>query len=101
MSAAFYRIEGDRLILAVRLQPGARSDAVIGVQDGALRIRLRAPALEGRANEALCAFLAERLGTAKSRVEILKGTASRSKSVAVRGASRSAETLLFPGNNAR
>jgi uncharacterized protein (TIGR00251 family) len=87
-------MQGDTLILAIRVLPGARDDAVTGVKDGALRVRLRAPACEGRANQALCAFLAERLGTAKSRVEILTGGSGRLKRVAVRGARMSPETLL-------
>jgi len=87
-------MEDGALILAVRVLPGARDDAVAGVKDGVLRVRLRAPAREGRANQALCAFLAERLGTAKSRVEILAGGSARLKRVAVRGARLGPETLL-------
>ena len=96
MTAAFYRLNGDALILSVRVQPGARRDEIVEVRDGVLRIRLRAAAIEGRANEALCAFLAERLGTAKSRVRVLQGESSRSKRVAVRGARRPPASLLAP-----
>lgn len=96
MTPAFYRLDGDTLILSVRLQPGARRDEIVEVRDGVLRIRLRAAAIEGRANEALCAFLAERLGTAKSRVHVLQGETSRSKRVAVSGAKRPAASLLAP-----
>jgi uncharacterized protein len=91
---SFYRLDGEVLILSVRVQPGARADEVAGVRDGVLRIRLRAAAVEGRANEALCAFLAERLGTAKSRVRVLQGETSRSKRVAVRGARLPPASLL-------
>ena len=42
------------MILAVRVQPRASKDEIAGVMDGSLKIRLRAPALEDRANEALC-----------------------------------------------
>jgi uncharacterized protein len=100
MTAAFYRVDGDALILSVRVQPGARRDEIVEVRDGVLRIRLRAAAIEGRANEALCAFLAERLGTAKSRVRVLQGESSRSKRVAVSGARRAPETLVLSGKNA-
>ena len=78
----------------MRVQPGARQNAVVGVTDGALRIRLAAPAQEGRANEALRAYFAELLDTAKSRVEILKGHTGRLKRVAVRGAKYSPDSLL-------
>ena len=73
------------VILAVRVQPRARKDEISGVMGGALKVRLRAPALEDRANEALCEFLAELLKTPKAAVRILSGHHSRSKRVEVRG----------------
>jgi hypothetical protein len=76
------------VILAVRLQPRASKDEISGVMGGALKIRLRAPALEDRANEALCEFLAELLKTPKAAVRILSGHHSRSKRVEVRGVTR-------------
>jgi uncharacterized protein (TIGR00251 family) len=100
MTAGFYRVAGDALILTVRVQPGAKQDAVMGVAGGALRIRLKAPAIEGRANQALCAYLAELFGTAKTRVKVLKGLGSRTKQVAVRGARHPVETLFLPGKTA-
>ena len=76
------------MILAVRVQPRASKDEIAGVLGGALKIRLRAPALEDRANEALCEFLAELLKTPKAAVRILSGHHSRSKRVEVRGVTR-------------
>jgi uncharacterized protein (TIGR00251 family) len=73
------------VILAVRVQPRASKDEISGAMDGALKIRLRAPALEDRANEALCEYLAELLKTPKAAVRILSGHHSRSKRVEVRG----------------
>ena len=73
------------VILAVRVQPRASKDEIAGVMDGALKVRLRAPALEDRANEALCEFLAELLKTPKAAVRILSGHHSRGKRVEVRG----------------
>ena len=99
MSADWYRRSGDTLILTVRVQPGAKQDAVTGAAAGALRVRLKAPAIEGRANAALCVFLAELFGTTKSRVEVLQGASGRNKRVAVRGARRSAESLFSPEKN--
>ena len=99
MSADWYRRSGDALIITVRVQPGAKQDGVLGVAAGALRVRLKAPAIEGRANAALCALLAERLGTAKSRVEVLQGSSGRTKRVAVRGARWPAETLFSSEKN--
>ena len=95
-TGSFYRFADEALILTVRVQPGARADAVMGVADGALRIRLAAPAREGRANDALCEFLAERLGTAKSRVEVIKGQTGRLKQVRVLGSKLAPDALAAP-----
>ena len=69
--------------LAVRAQPGARKTAITGVYgEGAtaqLKIAVQAPPVEGRANAALIAFLAETFGVAKNRVEVVSGELSRSK----------------------
>ena len=73
------------VILAVRVQPRASKTEIAGTMDGALKVRLQAPALEDRANEALCEFLAHLLKTPKSAVRILFGHRSRSKRVEIRG----------------
>jgi uncharacterized protein (TIGR00251 family) len=73
------------VIFLVRVQPRASKNEVAGVMDGALKVRLQAPALEDRANEALCEYLAEILKTPKAAVRILSGHHSRSKRVEVRG----------------
>src|SRR5260221_12077579 len=70
---------------AVRVQPRASKNEVSGVLDGALKIRLQAPAVENRANEALCAFLAGLLKRPKSAVRILSGERSRNKRVEIQG----------------
>lgn len=70
---------------AVRAQPRASRNEVVGEMAGALKVRLQAPAVEDRANEALCEFLAERLGRPKSAVRILAGERSRVKRVEVFG----------------
>ena len=69
----------------VRVQPRASRDEVTGVIEGALKIRIRAPATENRANEAVCEFLAGLLKTPKSAVRILNGERSRVKRVELRG----------------
>jgi uncharacterized protein len=93
MPETFYRHDGETLIVRVRVQPGARNTGVTGVVNGELRLRLNAPATDGRANDMLREFLAERLGTAVSRVRIVRGVASRSKTVAILGAQREPGTL--------
>jgi uncharacterized protein (TIGR00251 family) len=71
--------------LLVRVQPRASKDEIAGIVEGALKVRLQAPALEDRANEALCEYLARLLKTPKSAVRILSGDRSRIKRVEVRG----------------
>ena len=72
----------------VRVQPRASKDEVTGEMGGALKVRLRAPAMEGRANEALVEFLAELLKTPRSAVSILSGERSRVKRIEIRGVTR-------------
>lgn len=70
---------------AVRVSPRARRDSIEGVAGGALRVRVAAPPLEDRANEALRRLLAERLNIARTAVRIVGGEHSRLKRVEVRG----------------
>jgi uncharacterized protein (TIGR00251 family) len=72
-------------IFPVRVQPRASKDEVAGEMDGVLKVRLRAPAVEDRANEALVEFLAQLLKTPKSAVRILSGDRSRTKRIEIRG----------------
>lgn len=67
----------------VRVQPRASRNEFAGVQNGVLRVRLQAPAVEGAANEALVAFLADELGVARREVRIVSGFGSRNKIVEV------------------
>jgi uncharacterized protein len=71
--------------MLVRVQPRASKDEIAGVVDGALKVRLQAPALQDRANVALCEYLARLLKTPKSAVRILSGDRSRIKRIEVRG----------------
>jgi uncharacterized protein (TIGR00251 family) len=77
----------DGCTLHVRIHPGARKNAITGVHDSALKISLTTPPVEGRANEALIAFLAESLCIPKSRVALVSGAASRSKTLRIAGKS--------------
>ena len=76
------------VVLAVRVQPRASRDEVAGAIEGALKIRLCAPAVENRANEALTEFLAALLKVPKSSVRILSGERGRTKRVEITGVTR-------------
>ena len=86
----------DGVVVSVRLQPRASRDEVCGILEGALKIRLTAPAVENRANEALCEFLAALLKRPKSAVRILSGEHSRTKRVLIDGVTQQqVEALLL------
>jgi uncharacterized protein (TIGR00251 family) len=89
---SFLDIAEDRargtVTFAVRLQPRASRDGIAGVMGGALKIRLCAPPVDNRANEALVEFLAGLLKTSKSAVRIRSGEQSRNKRVEVYGVTR-------------
>ena len=74
-----------KVIFSVRVQPRASKDEIAGEMGGALKVRLRAPAVEDRANEALVEFLAQLLKTSRSAVRILGGERSRTKRLEIRG----------------
>jgi len=76
------------VVVSVRVQPRASKDEVAGEMGGALKVRLRAPAVEDRANEALVEFLAGLLKTSRSAVSILSGERSRVKRIEIRGVTR-------------
>jgi uncharacterized protein (TIGR00251 family) len=72
----------------VRVQPRASKDEISGTQEGALKIRLCAPPVENRANEALIEFLSGILKKPKSAVRIQSGEHGRNKRVEIRGVTR-------------
>ena len=83
--------------LRVRLHPGARRNAITGLHDGAVRIALTAPPVDGRANEALIAFLADLLRIPKANITIATGQTSRSKTLHIAGKSAAdLQAALFP-----
>lgn len=71
--------------LRVRLQPRAGRTEVVGEREGVVVIRVAAPPVDGRANEALCALIAERAGVPKRAVSVVAGERSRDKVVRVDG----------------
>ena len=67
------------VILTLHIQPGAKKTEVVGLHGDALKIRLAAPPVDGKANQALIGFIAERLDVAKSAVTLKSGLSSRRK----------------------
>jgi uncharacterized protein len=96
MNATFAKDVEDGCTLSVRLHPGARKNSITGIHADALRIALTAPPVDGKANEALIAFLSEALRLPRARVALVAGATSRAKIVRITGKSAAevAATLL-------
>lgn len=71
--------------ISLYIQPRASKTAVVGMHDGAIKIRLAAPPVDGAANAALIEFIADQLGIPKSRVRLVAGASSRRKTVEIEG----------------
>lgn len=84
-STHWLRADGDGVVLTLHIQPGAKRTETAGLHGDALKIRLAAPPVDGKANDALIAFLAKTLGVSKSSVELVSGQTSRAKRVRVAG----------------
>lgn len=80
-----YDTEDDAVVLHVHVQPGAGRSAVVGRHGRALKLRVAAPPVEGRANEAAAALVAETLGMKPADVELASGDRSRVKRFRIRG----------------
>ncbi len=94
MSAGWYQRSGEVITLVLHVQPGAKQTSVAGLHGEALKIRLAAPPIEGRANEALLRYIADRFGVPLRNVELKQGGQSRHKRIAVSGSGIDPESLL-------
>lgn len=94
---SWLRAEGDGVVLTLHIQPGAKKTEVVGLHGDALKIRLAAPPVDGKANAALLAFVAEQLGVAKSTVELVSGQTSRAKRVRVSGMVPAQAAVMYSG----
>jgi uncharacterized protein (TIGR00251 family) len=92
------RAVADGTTVRVRVVPGARATELAGVDGGVLRVRVAAPPVEGKANRALLAFLAARLGVRPRALRVLVGEHARDKVVLVEGvAPEAVGHALLPG----
>jgi uncharacterized protein (TIGR00251 family) len=92
--AGWYRRTDDIITLTLHVQPGAKRSEIAGLHGDALKIRLAAPPIEGRANEALLKFIADTFAVPLRNVELRQGNQSRHKVVAVAGSSVMPEDLV-------
>lgn len=82
-AAPWRRERGSALVLALHVQPGAKRTEVAGLHGDALKIRLAAPAVDGKANAELLRFVAATFGVPRTRVALLHGETSRRKTVRI------------------
>lgn len=79
------KADGDGVILNLHIQPGAKQTEIVGLHGDALKIRLAAPPVDGKANAALVAFVAAKVSLGKTAVEVISGQTSRAKRVRIAG----------------
>ena len=88
--------KGENCLLKCRIQPSASKTAITGIHDNCLKITLAAPPVDGKANKALCEFIAKKLKMSKSKVSIAKGEKSKSKTLLCKNISKKdLQTSLF------
>lgn len=83
-----YSRDGDDILLDCLIQPRAGRDEIVGEHDGALKIRIKAPPVDGAANKQLIAFLAKQFGVGKRAVTLESGDTGRRKRVRIHAPGR-------------
>jgi len=94
MEPCWYRRSGETLTLTLHVQPGAKRSEIVGLHGKALKIKLAAAPIEGRANDALLKFISNLFAVPLRDTELLRGGQSRQKVVAVTGSRVAPESLL-------
>lgn len=93
----WFRWDGPDLILELKTQPGARRSEFAGMHGGLLKLRIHAPAVEGRANAELLAFLCESFATGTANIHIERGALGRMKRVRVQAPRKLPDPLIELG----
>jgi len=93
MSVPAVQTTADGLILCIHLQPRASKDEVCGLYGDALKVRITAPPVDGKANQHLIRFLAKCFGVPKNQVNLLSGESSRDKRIQILSPKKSPDWL--------
>jgi len=91
----WYREDSDGVTFSVRVVPRASRSEIVGLHDGALKIRIAAPPVEGAANNELVRFLAKKLSVPRSAVTLASEANSRSKTIRIANAGAAARAQLI------
>lgn len=96
---AWYRWEDGDLVLSLHVQPRAKQDQVAGPEGDALKVRITAPPVEGKANQHLCRMFADLCGVSRSSVELVAGAQGRRKRIRVHAPKRLPAGIQPPDTN--
>ena len=94
MTHDWFRVHNDVLTLTLHVQPGAKRTEVVGLHGAALKVKLAAPPVEGKANEALLRFIADHFDVPLRNVELKQGGQSRHKVIAISATTMDPLSLL-------
>lgn len=83
MNESWYRWRDNVLLLDCVLKPQARSNKILGLRNGRLHVQIKAAPVDGKANTALCHFLAKAFGTSIQKTELIRGATARNKTIAL------------------
>jgi uncharacterized protein (TIGR00251 family) len=90
------RSEKTGCIIELHVQPQARKNEIVCIHNNRLKVKIKSPPVDGKANESLIEFIAETLGLRISALELIKGETSRQKQILVHGVTASqVETMLL------
>jgi uncharacterized protein (TIGR00251 family) len=92
--AAWWSPLGTGITVRLRVTPGARRSGVVDVSGDRLRLRIAAPAVEGKANAELQRFLADLFGVRRSAISVVSGARAREKTVHISGVASPPDALL-------
>lgn len=98
MSMKFVEKDG-AMVFVVRVVPRASKSEIVGEIDGVLKVRIAAPPVDGAANTELIRLLAKAVGTARSEIDVIAGSTSKTKRVSIRGSSRAAVEAVLNGKS--
>jgi uncharacterized protein (TIGR00251 family) len=90
VNTPFLQDRADGVYLAIKLQPRASREQIIGIHGTELKISVTAPPVDSAANQALVQFLSELLGTSRSQIALVKGQTARHKTIRITGLSAQA-----------
>lgn len=91
-----YTWQGKDLLVRIRLQPRASADEIVGIQGGALKVRITSPPVEGKANEHLIRYLADVFGVARSHIRLVSGATGRNKRLLIQSPAKLPPMLRGP-----